>query len=91
MLKMPTLLELVIGGMALFIGLSAFGIAICWLVKDPEGKRLQNLQSVSQYTEDYKSTDEKATHKKELGLTETILVLGLLGLIAYIVSRRKRE
>ena len=85
---MPTLLEWAIGGMALFVGLFAFGIAIYWLVKDPEGKR---LQSVSQYTEDYKSIDKKAMHKKEFGLTETILALGLLGLIAYIVSRRERE
>lgn len=37
---MPTLLEWIIGGIALFIGLLAPGIAICWLIKDPEGKRL---------------------------------------------------
>lgn len=85
---MPTLLEWAIGGIALLIALFAFGIAICWLVKDPEGKC---LQLVFQDGEADKSIDEKAMHKKEFGLTETILALGLLGLIAYMVSRRKKN
>lgn len=86
---MPGLWEWVIGGIALFIALFGFGIAIWWLIQDPEGKRLQWLQLASQNKEDIEPTGEKTTHKKELGLTETTLALGLIVLIAYIISRRK--
>lgn len=93
-LKMPGLWEWIIGGVALFIGLFAFGIAIWWLIQDPEGKRLQTMQSqvmqsTTQNKDDIESADEKVTCKREWGITETALTIGLVALIAYMVSRRK--
>lgn len=86
---MPGLWELVIGGLAILIALSAVGIAIWWLIQDPEGKRLQWLQLAPQNKEDIESIGENASHKKKIGLTETTLALGLLVLIVYIISRHK--
>jgi hypothetical protein len=53
--------------------------------------QLQEIQLITQNKEDIESTDEKATRKKEWGITETALAIGLAALTAYIVSRRKNQ
>lgn len=83
----------------LLLGVTAFAFLIIMIVtmvrhwndKDLTRKLPEKVepQSTSQYEEAHEPTSKKAADKKKLSLTETVLALGLLGLIVYIASRRK--
>lgn len=79
-------LEMFLVGMGLFI----FSVAIaCWLIID-YGKDIQEKKT-GKSEENHKPAYRNTTCTKDSNLTKITLALVILGLVAYIASRQKRD